>query len=917
MLAFRKITLGLLCFNLVLALLLKPDLSNYGLQAAYNAGPPRLEQVAFMTSNDARFNPDASVAVRWTGYFYQLQASEVYFHIPATGQAKLTINGDVVFDTTAGRPSSDSTVSYPASGWQLIAFEIITPDKPGRYFHAGLEWQSPLGWQLVPAPYLAPEPLDPQKTENTIRQWYASWSFAWLAILCGLALLGQWLWIHARSRTAFGLFLIVLFAFGLRLIFLRDYAVQPNADVLGIGSDHRSYQSGGLEFLRGQWPPAEAFYVQPGMSWTLGVIYSLFGPDIRAAQLLQMILGALTALLVFDLARRIFQQAAGWVAALLWAVFPLPIFYEAQLLTHGLEAPTGALLLWLWLKMQEDKQWRPPLQAWQSSLEAWRWPIAMGLALGAAAVLRPTFLILAPFIALSLAGRHRTNRRLASACLATLTFATLIPIIPVTLHNYQADGRFQLLTSNNEVTLYLGNNRDSTGLGEYSPAYLATHTLVNRGDTTYYRQTFDDIRAEPLRWVQLMIRKAALYLGDQELPNNVDFYTEGAAISPMLGALPLRFGAMMALAITGAALALAEHKRRLWIVAIYAALQFGVTIAYHVFSRFRAPIYPAIVILAGIAIAITIQSIQGRAWRDFARNVAALILSGAFILTLPFLAEGVMSRPIVTVLPASATPLNASIGDSLTLLGYDPASAVKPGQPLFITLYWQNTKPIAKDLFSTVQLFGGDLKIAQGDQAIGAGGFPDYPTSQWKPAQIIRDIVLIEIPEDAPAPLALTVLVAGYDRDAGARTGETTFGVIPLTEAAPLTLPPDVQPVNAKVGTATLVAYQVTSTALTLYWQAGPAMPEDGIVFVHLFNSANQFVAGKDSRPRGGLYSTLAWQEGEGIVDEHTFPEAPPGEYTLKIGMYDATTQNRLPVVNANGETMPDGVLTLGKITKP
>jgi 4-amino-4-deoxy-L-arabinose transferase-like glycosyltransferase len=899
-------TFGLFCLSLSLTLILKPDLSRYGLQAANDTGQLRLEQVAFITSNDARFEPERALTFRWRGYFYQPQASEVYFRVPPIGQAKLTLGNDVVFDTTAQPPFSEAAVSYPVSGWQPLSFEVVTPEKSDGYFQAGLEWQSPLGWSLLPAPYLAPEPLDSQTTPTTLQRWQWSRALIWLAAICGLTMIGQWLWAKARTRTALGLAAVVILALSLRLIFLRDYAAQPTADVLGIGSDHRGYQSAALEFLRGQWPPAnQAFYVQPGMSLTLGMLYNLAGPNIRVAQFLQMLCGALTTLLVFDLARHLLDDSAGWAAALLWATFPLPIFYEAQLLTHGLEAPAGALLLWLW--MQSRRDWR------------WQWSITLGLALGAAAVLRPTFLVLAPLIALDLAWQNRAEWRLALAQIAILACITLIPIAPITLHNYRVDGRFQLLTSNSDVTLYLGNNRDSTGLGEYSPAFRATHTLVNRGETTYYRQTFDEIRADPLRWVQLMIRKTALYFGDQELPNNVDFYTEGAAISPLLAALPLRFGAMMALGIAGFGLAatLPKPGSGVWIVGLYAALQLLVTIVYHVFSRFRAPIYPALAVFAGITISIIIGSTRGRAWRRLVLDGVAVAASAAFISATPFVAESVMSRPILAALPVSARPLNAPIGDSLTLLGYDPLPAVKPGQPLFVTLYWQSSKPITKELFVTIQLFGGDLKVAQGDQAIGAGGFPDYPTTQWSPGQIIRDSLLIELPDDAPTPLALNVLVAGYDREAAERTGETTFGPLPLTNAEPLALPTDAQPLNAAIGAATLLGYRTTSTTLTLYWQAGAPMAEDGVVFVHLFDSANRFVAGKDSRPRNGLYSTLAWQEGEGIVDEHTLPDAPPGEYTLKIGMYDAATQNRLPVVNANGETLPEGVLTLGTITRP
>ncbi len=210
------------------------------------------------------------------------------------------------------------------------------------------------------------------------------------------------------------------------------------------------------------------------------------------------------------------------------------------------------------------------------------------------------------------------------------------------------------------------------------------------------------------------------------------------------------------------------------------------------------------------------------------------------------------------------------------------------------------------------------MKVIQADQPIGTGSFPDYPTSQWQPGQIVRDTFYMEMPSDAPTPTALTLLVAAYDRATGERVGETKFGVLPLTRRQPLSLPSDAISVNAKIGSITLSAYTIQNRTLTLYWQAGDPIVQDAIVFIHIFDSQGKFVTGTDSRPRNGLYSTLAWQSGEGIVDDHPLPaDLLPGTYTVKVGVYDATTQNRLPAVNASGETLPDGELPLGTVAIP
>lgn len=226
------------------------------------------------------------------------------------------------------------------------------------------------------------------------------------------------------------------------------------------------------------------------------------------------LLGAVSLLVVFEIARRALDDQTAWLAAGLWAFFPLSIFYEAQLTTHGLEPVLGALLLLLRIRsLRKQAAARPRFSV----------VFMLGLALGVSALLRPTFLILAPFMfgSLLLARGASWQAGLAEGML--LAAATCIPIGPVTWHNYAANGQFQLLTSNSAVTIYLGNNRDSTGLAENSPAFNAAHYLVGGGRTTYMALAAQDIRRDPLRLGRLLVRKAALYLGNAELPNNVDF----------------------------------------------------------------------------------------------------------------------------------------------------------------------------------------------------------------------------------------------------------------------------------------------------------------------------------------------------------------------------------------------------------
>jgi hypothetical protein len=88
---------------------------------------------------------------------------------------------------------------------------------------------------------------------------------------------------------------------------------------------------------------------------------------------------------------------------------------------------------------------------------------------------------------------------------------------------------------------------------------------------------------------------------------------------------------------------------------------------------------------------------------------------------------------------------------------------------------------------------------------------------------------------------------------------------------------------------------------LTLYWRTLDEMEVSYTVFVHLINRENQIWGQRDSVPGNGVLPTTGWVKGEVITDEYEFtvrPDAPPGEYLIEIGLYDAQTGQRLPVLS-------------------
>lgn len=103
-----------------------------------------------------------------------------------------------------------------------------------------------------------------------------------------------------------------------------------------------------------------------------------------------------------------------------------------------------------------------------------------------------------------------------------------------------------------------------------------------------------------------------------------------------------------------------------------------------------------------------------------------------------------------------------------------------------------------------------------------------------------------------------------------------------------------------------------SSPRLTLYWRPTSSLPADYTVFIH-FRAADGFVRSQaDSPPVSGHYPTTVWQSGEIIQDIHSFPEDNFFQTDhLAVGLYDPTTNQRLPAFDVRGNRLADDALIL------
>jgi hypothetical protein len=105
--------------------------------------------------------------------------------------------------------------------------------------------------------------------------------------------------------------------------------------------------------------------------------------------------------------------------------------------------------------------------------------------------------------------------------------------------------------------------------------------------------------------------------------------------------------------------------------------------------------------------------------------------------------------------------------------------------------------------------------------------------------------------------------------------------------------------------------------SITLYWQAVSRMDYTFVIFNHLLDAGQRNWGGYDRWPRETA-NTRLWHPGEVVDDAFTLPvagDAPPGIYTIDIGLYSQNdpAANPVPLVS-NGQLLEKNSVRIGPV---
>jgi hypothetical protein len=184
----------------------------------------------------------------------------------------------------------------------------------------------------------------------------------------------------------------------------------------------------------------------------------------------------------------------------------------------------------------------------------------------------------------------------------------------------------------------------------------------------------------------------------------------------------------------------------------------------------------------------------------------------------------------------------------------------------------------------------------------------DFPPQQWQEGERWRGQHLLRLP---------AALESGTYR---LELGETALGEVQI-EAPDRTFeePTYQQAVAAEFGgLAQLSGYTIEPPhglqdapagplTLTLVWQGLSEMEVSYRVFVHLLDTQGQIVAQSDAEPAQWARPTTGWAPDEYVIDRHVLqvPQGAEGPLTLRVGLYEAESGERLPVNGTDHVLLP------------
>ncbi len=422
-------------------------------------------------------------------------------------------------------------------------------------------------------------------------------------------------------------YLVIAVALLTRLIYLAQYGGTPFYSVPMW--DAGEYNDMAIALSKGHLHHSFAF--RPALyPLLLGIVYMIFGVGPLFPSLLQIAVGVYACVLVQRITTRLFGDGAGLGAGLAAALCGMMVFFDLELMPTGLEALLMLLLIESLIKIVDNRNKKEIDFSQRRNASG----ALAGLWFALSVLTRPVMLPLMPVILIWM-----WSIKVGWQNLMAFVGIGLSALLVTMLINVNAGNGPLMTPAQGGVNFYIGNRPGADGFTATLPnvgpgwGWDTIWRLADKAegreltaievDSHYWKLGGQEIAADPVAWVKLIVRKAWMFWNHLEISNDRDIYYH-AHRYPVIGWL-LWIGVSLFLPFAMVGLWVAGQDRRVTLLNIILMFYTVVVVMFFVNGRFRHPLTPILIILAAGGVKWVVENVRGSKFQ-FNRDIAGALI---------------------------------------------------------------------------------------------------------------------------------------------------------------------------------------------------------------------------------------------------------------------------------------------------
>lgn len=402
----------------------------------------------------------------------------------------------------------------------------------------------------------------------------------------------------------------------------------------GLICDSNVYYKWAANILGGGWFGNEVFHQAPLYAYFIAFAWLIFGQHYAVIYAAQALMMALTALLVFLIGRKYFNNHVGLAAGLLCAFYSTLNFYTLKVLPDTLAVVLHVWLAYLLLTARSPRQW-----------------LLAGGVCGFMIIGRPHVLLLLPMVLVWLVflrDEAPITRKGVGTGLKEYGYFILPVVIltgSVALRNYMIEPDLVLVSSCGGETFFSGNNPKADGTycrmegitpdieHEKTDAKQAAETKTGKTLTSaqvsdyWLMQGLAFIRGNFRTYLRLEATKFRRMFSGTEYANMYFLWFERAEFTKSLAIPFVHFYIILPMAIIGAVL-FAGEWRKFGLLYIMIMLSVMNMLIFFVDERYRLPMIPFLIVMGAGGLFRSLEIISAKPCSPWKKaGISALIIS--------------------------------------------------------------------------------------------------------------------------------------------------------------------------------------------------------------------------------------------------------------------------------------------------